>query len=191
MFLILLIIFPIFSYYIFNKNTVKNSNWVVMLIWIVWILVFKISVFFEIFNNSRSFLSILIIWYIIVFIFYYFECIRLQFRNINKFKFNKWSYIFDWILKLLFLLLIIILYISIIDNYEVNKTLWIFSYNSNSFINFIFKSLSLIALCWVIFAFIEMIKNGIFRIIKNFINSREELKKELKLEILKGLKNEK
>jgi hypothetical protein len=36
-----------------------------------------------------------------------------------------------------------------------------------------------------------MIKNGIFRIIKNFINSREELKKELKLEILKGLKNEK
>ncbi len=190
MFLISLILFPIISWYIFNKykDRIIELNWIVKLIWIIWLFIFSIFIFSNIFSRNEVYLTVIIIWYIVVFYFFYFKSISLEYANIDKLKYNNFSY-WEWVLKVLFLIFIFILYWNMANNYKVNSNFWFFR-NSDSLFStsFIWTFLLLFILFWVIFQFLDMIKNGFFRRMINNLKFQEKLKEELKADILAELK---
>jgi hypothetical protein len=189
MFLISLIIFPFISYYIFSKykSDINELNWAIKLIWIIWLFIVVVLWWSKIFDNKDSYLGIIIMWYIIVFFYHYILCFNLQLKNLDKSISRNVSYT-DWIIKGIFLIGIFILYTSIIDNYDINEKLGIFRYNSDWLLNTISLFLVQIILFWIIFEFIDIIKNSVFRKIINQHIYREKLKQELKIEILNELK---
>lgn len=189
MFLISLLIFPFIAYYIFSKyrNDINELNWAIKLIWIIWLFIVVVLWWSKIFDNKDTYLVIIIMWYIIVFFYHYSLSINLQIKNLDKFKYWEISYT-DWIIKGIFLFLIFVLYISIIDNYDINEKLGIFRYDSNWLLSTVSMFLVQIILFWIIFEFIDMVKNSVFRKIINQHIYRERLKQELKIEILNELK---
>ncbi len=189
MFLISLLIFPFIAYYVFSKykSDINELNWAIKLIWIIWLFIVVVLWESKIFNNKDTYLVMIIMWYIMVFFYHYILCINLQVKNLDKFKYWKISYI-DWIIKWIFLIGIFVLYISILDNYNINEKLGIFRYDSNWVLNIISMFLVQIILFWIIFEIMDMIKNSIFRGSLSKNNYREDLKKELKNEILNELK---
>lgn len=190
MFLISLIVFPFIAGYLFNqyKGKVGELNWVVKLIWLIWLLIISLLVFFDIFRRSDAFLVIVFLWYFLVFFYYYFKIIALQAKSIDKIWDSSFSLSW-WILKILFFIFIIILAINLADNYEVNRSLDIFNYWSENLTSFLLTYIYVVILLGAIFEFIEMLKNHAFRMKKIGIETKSKLKQELKAEILSELKS--
>ncbi|MFA5916625.1 MAG: hypothetical protein WC850_00140 [Candidatus Gracilibacteria bacterium] len=189
MFLISLLIFPFIAYYIFSKyrNDINELNGAIKLIGIIGLFIVVVLGGSKIFDNKDTYLVIIIMWYIIVFFYHYSLSINLQIKNLDKFKYGEISYT-DGIIKGIFLFLIFVLYISIIDNYDINEKLGIFRYDSNGLLSTVSMFLVQIILFGIIFEFIDMVKNSVFRKIINQHIYRERLKQELKIEILNELK---
>lgn len=179
MFLILLLIFPILSTYVFGlfKVNIKEINWIVKLIWIVWLFIIVYIIEKNIFQGHELYLAILIIWYFLVFNYFYICSIRLQIKNIDKFKYSKVIYS-DLIIKLYFFIIIFILTINIFDN---NRNINNIIYLVNDFFYYFLFSL---IFYWLIYEILDMVKNFFFRRILSKKIYREKLKEELKQEIL-------
>lgn len=188
MFLILLVLFPVASYFIFNKfkDDIIELNWVAKAIWLLWLFIFVFVGTSEIFDNNESYLLLLIFWYIWVFLYYYIHIARLQFKNSKKLVFQSTTFSYK-LIKILFLILLFFFYISIIENYDVNNKLDLLRGNNDSFLNFISIYFSSIILCWIFYEVAEVLKKTILINESTKEDYRVKLKNELKNEILKEL----
>ncbi len=190
MFLFTLIILPLLSYFIFNiyKSDYKESNWVVKMIWILWLLILIIIITSEIFHRRDSYLVITLIWYLAVFLYYFILSFKLQLKNISKIKYTKIT-LSGALIKLFYMICLFIFFINVVDDSRVINKLNIFRHSSDWHINFVFVFFATILLSWLIYELIDMIKNNIFRKILDNRTMKTKLKRELKREILKELKS--
>ncbi len=186
MFLILLIIFPVIAYYLFNryKDNVIELNWIIKIIWSLWLCLFIIYTNNNFLRTKDLYLIIILIWYFIVFLNFFITYINIERSNLDKLKFYKTNYK-ERFLKILYIFMLFIFFINIKSDYEfksyINEQNWIFKILLET-------SISLV-LFWLLFEIIDTIKNNIFKkVILNKIYE-ETFKQELKKEILAELKN--
>lgn len=198
MFLVLLLIFPIFSAYFFwkYKDNLKEINWVVKAIWIVWLLVIFLVVWSQIFDRRESYLIVLIFWYFLVFIYFYINQIVIFYKRKEELIIEKEGFI-DIIFKCFIIVLIFILYVNLLDDlYSIERKIFEpgYWYRDSWYYLFLIFSINFI-LFWIIYEWLDILKISFIKRVLVNINLKNDLKKELKTqlkqEILKELKESK
>ncbi|MDD3302772.1 MAG: hypothetical protein PHN31_04385 [Candidatus Gracilibacteria bacterium] len=187
MFLLLLIIFPLFSYLIFNKykDNLLELNGISKVIGLMGLFLYIVIILSDVFYRSNSYLKLMTFWYILVFFFFYFYIANIQFKNVKNLVFVNTTFS-DKLMKLFFMIGIFIFFMMMGGNYEVRNSLDIFNSDFNllnvSVIYFVF-----IVFCGLVYELIDVLK---FKVLSSEVvkdNYRTKLKNELKSEILSEL----
>ncbi len=178
MFLLSLVLFPVVSYFMYNKfkDDVIELNWVAKLIWLIGVFVITFVLEYKIFDNNESYFILVSFWYVLVFAYFYISIALLQYKNIEKSGFKNTS-IWEKMIKILFMIGLFIFCVSIFDNYKV--------YIIQEY--FIFKYIMVVIMTWIFYEIIEVVKKSIIMHLGTDDDYRRKLKDELKEEILKEL----